>query len=91
MTPESQFHCGLRIADCGLRRAVALCTSVLVRRVSCERDAAIGVRTRTAVGPARVLSDIPWQAPVPVVAFLLLKDTAAIRRTMLTALPHLIQ
>jgi predicted PurR-regulated permease PerM len=35
-----------------------------------------------------VLSDIPWLILVPVFAFLLLKDAAAIRRTILTALPH---
>lgn len=37
------------------------------------------------------LSGIPWLILVPVLAFLLLKDAAAIRRTLLTALPHGIQ
>jgi predicted PurR-regulated permease PerM len=34
------------------------------------------------------LSDLPWLALVPVLAFLMLKDAAAIRRTLLIALPH---
>jgi predicted PurR-regulated permease PerM len=38
-----------------------------------------------------LLSDLPWLALVPVLAFLMLKDAAAIRRTILTALPHHIQ
>src|SRR4029077_16881290 len=38
-----------------------------------------------------VLSDVPWLVLVPVLAFLLLKDAAAIRRTLLLALPHRIQ
>ncbi len=37
------------------------------------------------------LSNIPWLVLIPVLAFLLLKDAAAIRRTILTALPHRIQ
>jgi predicted PurR-regulated permease PerM len=35
-----------------------------------------------------VLSDLPWLILVPVFAFLLLKEAAGIRRTILTALPH---
>jgi predicted PurR-regulated permease PerM len=37
------------------------------------------------------LSNIAWLVLVPVLAFLLLKDAALIRRTVLTALPHRIQ
>jgi predicted PurR-regulated permease PerM len=37
------------------------------------------------------LSDIPWLMLVPVLAFLLLKDATAIRRTCVMALPHRIQ
>lgn len=38
-----------------------------------------------------LLSDLPWLALVPVLAFLMLKDAATIRRTLLTALPHHVQ
>lgn len=38
-----------------------------------------------------VLSDIPWLVLIPVLAFLMLRDTASIRRTIVTALPHRIQ
>jgi predicted PurR-regulated permease PerM len=37
------------------------------------------------------LSDLPWLALVPVLAFLMLKDAAAIRRTLVRALPHRVQ
>ena len=37
------------------------------------------------------LSTLPWLALVPVLAFLLLKDASAIKRTVLIALPHRIQ
>jgi predicted PurR-regulated permease PerM len=37
------------------------------------------------------LSNIPWLVLVPVLSFLMLKDAVAIRRTILTALPHRIQ
>jgi predicted PurR-regulated permease PerM len=40
---------------------------------------------------AGVLSNVPWLILIPVLAFLLLKDGAAIRRTLLVALPHRIQ
>jgi predicted PurR-regulated permease PerM len=43
------------------------------------------------LGLLGVLSDVPWLVLVPVLAFLMLKDAAAIRRTILTALPHHIQ
>jgi predicted PurR-regulated permease PerM len=35
-----------------------------------------------------VLSDVPWLVLIPVLAFLLLKDAAGMRRTVITALPH---
>jgi predicted PurR-regulated permease PerM len=38
-----------------------------------------------------VLTDMPWLVLVPVLAFLMLKDAALIRRTILTALPHRVQ
>ena len=38
-----------------------------------------------------LLSDLPWLVLVPVLAFLMLKDAAGIRRTMLVALPHHVQ
>jgi predicted PurR-regulated permease PerM len=38
-----------------------------------------------------VLTDMPWLILVPVLAFLMLKDAALIRRTILTALPHRVQ
>jgi predicted PurR-regulated permease PerM len=38
-----------------------------------------------------VLTDMPWLVLVPVLAFLMLKDAALIRRTLLTALPHRVQ
>jgi len=37
------------------------------------------------------LSDVPWLALVPVLAFLMLKDAGTIRRTLLKALPHRLQ
>jgi predicted PurR-regulated permease PerM len=37
------------------------------------------------------LSNIPWLVLVPVLSFLMLKDAVAIRRTILTALPHRVQ
>jgi predicted PurR-regulated permease PerM len=36
-------------------------------------------------------SALPWLALVPVLAFLMLKDAVAIRRALLTALPHRVQ
>jgi predicted PurR-regulated permease PerM len=38
-----------------------------------------------------VLSALPWLALVPVLAFFMLKDATAIRRTLITALPHHLQ
>jgi predicted PurR-regulated permease PerM len=43
------------------------------------------------VASLEALSNIAWLVLVPVLAFLLLKDAALIRRTVLTALPHRIQ
>ena len=54
-------------------------------------DAVVAYANGSLLGLLGVLSDIPWLVLVPVLAFLLLKDGAAIRRTMLTALPHRIQ
>ena len=34
------------------------------------------------------LSDLPWLALIPILAFFLLKDAGGMRRTVLTALPH---
>jgi predicted PurR-regulated permease PerM len=38
-----------------------------------------------------LLTDIPWLCLVPILAFLLLKDAATLRRSILTALPHAVQ
>src|ERR1019366_851600 len=54
-------------------------------------DAASTYARGSLVTLAGMLSDIPWLVMVPVLSFLLLKDAAAIRRTLLVALPHRIQ
>jgi predicted PurR-regulated permease PerM len=54
-------------------------------------DAAVAYARGSLLALIGVLSDIPWLVLVPVLAFLLLKDAAAIRRTILMALPHAIQ
>jgi predicted PurR-regulated permease PerM len=54
-------------------------------------DAAVAYARGSLLALIGVLSDIPWLVLVPVLAFLLLKDAAGIRRTILTALPHRIQ
>jgi predicted PurR-regulated permease PerM len=54
-------------------------------------DAAIVYARGSLLAVIGALSDIPWLILVPVLAFLLLKDAAGIRRTVLTALPHRIQ
>jgi predicted PurR-regulated permease PerM len=54
-------------------------------------DAAVAYTRGSLLALIGVLSDIPWLVLVPVLAFLLLKDAAGIRRTILTALPHRIQ
>ena len=54
-------------------------------------DAAIAYARGSLLALIGVLSDVPWLVLVPVLAFLMLKDAAAIRRTLLLALPHRIQ
>jgi predicted PurR-regulated permease PerM len=54
-------------------------------------DAAIAYARGSLLALIGALSDIPWLVLIPVLAFLLLKDAASIRRTLLTALPHRIQ
>jgi predicted PurR-regulated permease PerM len=54
-------------------------------------DAVIVYARGSLLAVIDVVSDIPWLILVPILAFLLLKDAAAIRRTILTALPHRIQ
>jgi predicted PurR-regulated permease PerM len=54
-------------------------------------DAALVYARGSLLGAIAVLSDMPWLMLVPILAFLLLKDAAIIRRTVLTALPHRIQ
>jgi predicted PurR-regulated permease PerM len=54
-------------------------------------DAAIVYARGSLLAAIGVLSDMPWMMLVPILAFLLLKDAAIIRRTVLTALPHRIQ
>lgn len=51
-------------------------------------DAAAGYAHGSLLSLVGVLSDIPWLMLVPILAFLLLKDATAIRRTLVTALPH---
>jgi predicted PurR-regulated permease PerM len=54
-------------------------------------DAAIAYARGSLLAAMGVLSDVGWLVLVPVLTFLLLKDAAAIRRTVLVALPHRIQ
>jgi predicted PurR-regulated permease PerM len=54
-------------------------------------DAAVAYARGSLLALIGVMSDIPWLVLVPILAFLLLKDAAGIRRTILTALPHRIQ
>jgi predicted PurR-regulated permease PerM len=51
-------------------------------------DAALGYARGSLLALVDVLSDLPWLALVPVLAFLLLKDAASIRRVVVLALPH---
>jgi predicted PurR-regulated permease PerM len=51
-------------------------------------DAAAGYAHGSLLALVGVLTDIPWLMLVPVLAFLLLKDATAIRRTLVMALPH---
>jgi predicted PurR-regulated permease PerM len=54
-------------------------------------DAAVAYARGSLLALIGVLADIPWLILVPVLAFLMLKDAFAIRRTMVTTLPHRIQ
>ena len=54
-------------------------------------DAAVAYAHGSLLALIGVLSDVPWLVLVPVLAFLMLKDAAVIRRTILLALPHRIQ
>jgi predicted PurR-regulated permease PerM len=54
-------------------------------------DAAVAYARGSLLALIGVLSDVPWLVLVPVLAFLMLKDAATIRRTLLLALPHRIQ
>ena len=54
-------------------------------------DAAVAYARGSLLALIGILSDVPWLVLVPVLAFLMLKDAAAIRRTILTALPHRVQ
>jgi predicted PurR-regulated permease PerM len=54
-------------------------------------DAAVAYARGSLLAVIGVLSDIPWLVLIPVLAFLMLKDAAGIRQTILTALPHRIQ
>jgi predicted PurR-regulated permease PerM len=54
-------------------------------------DASVAYTRGSLLALIGALSDVPWLALVPVLAFLMLKDAAAIRRMFLTALPHRIQ
>lgn len=51
-------------------------------------DAAAGYAHGSLLAVFGVLSDLPWLMLVPILAFLLLKDATAIRRTLVLALPH---
>ena len=54
-------------------------------------DAAVAYARGALLAVMGALSDVPWLVLVPVLAFLLLKDAAGIRRTILMAMPHRIQ
>jgi predicted PurR-regulated permease PerM len=54
-------------------------------------DAAVAWTRGSLLALIGVFGDIPWLILVPVLSFLLLKDAAAIRRTILIALPHRLQ
>lgn len=54
-------------------------------------DAGVTYARGALLGVIEGLSNVPWLILVPMLAFLLLKDAAAIRRTVLVALPHRIQ
>jgi predicted PurR-regulated permease PerM len=54
-------------------------------------DAAVVYARGSLLALIGVLSDVPWLVLIPVLSFLLLKDAAGMRRTVLTALPHRIR
>jgi len=54
-------------------------------------DAAVAYARGSLLALIGILSDLPWLVLVPVLAFLMLKDAASIRRTILLALPHRVQ
>jgi predicted PurR-regulated permease PerM len=54
-------------------------------------DAAVAYARGSLLVLLGALSDLPWLVLVPVLAFLMLKDAATIRRTILVALPHRVQ
>jgi predicted PurR-regulated permease PerM len=54
-------------------------------------DTAVEYARGSLMALVGVLSDIPWLVLVPVLAFLMLKDAAGIRRLIVTALPHRIR
>ena len=54
-------------------------------------EAAAGVAQGSLLVLIGALSNVPWLILVPVLAFLLLKDATALRRTFVMALPHRIQ
>jgi predicted PurR-regulated permease PerM len=54
-------------------------------------DASVAYARGSLLALIDALGDVPWLVLVPVLAFLMLKDAAAIRRTILLALPHRVQ
>ena len=51
-------------------------------------EAAVASSRASLFALAGALSNLPWLALIPVLAFFLLKDAASFRRSLLTALPH---
>jgi predicted PurR-regulated permease PerM len=54
-------------------------------------DATVAYARGSLLALFGVLSAVPWLVLVPILAFFLLKDAGAIRRMILTALPHRVQ
>jgi predicted PurR-regulated permease PerM len=54
-------------------------------------DAALDYARGTLVALVGILSNVPWLVLVPVLSFLLLKDAAYFKRTILRTFPHRIQ
>jgi predicted PurR-regulated permease PerM len=73
-----------------LRIPVELRTSI-DQSVLGAGDAAVAYARGSLLAAIGVLSDVGWLVLVPVLTFLLLKDAATIRRTVLVALPHRVQ